>query len=273
VSPSKREPNSQLQSIRERWLADRRALAKSPLWGGWWRRGERDPNQLQERTPPDDLLFAQLAEYAEVTAKEDIEKLRQGVSYELDCEWLSHWNFAPIGAAEAKIILKQWKRLEQSSTEFCAALESLDDSALLFVRLAIYFSVKPPELPTRAEIVNEIKKIVMFAKASSQALTYTKDDPERPKIVGRPPGGPLSSCGPGSLPRFALRLLWDVKAAGGRLTLDKNTRQGTLVKVLNLLRPYLPPGFVPNVLPVTRLAEMKAVDAKFALDLELIDNS
>jgi hypothetical protein len=199
--------------------------------------------------------------------------LRQGVSYELDCEWLSHWNFAPIGAAEAKIILKQWKRLEQSSTEFCAALESLDDSALLFVRLAIYFSVKPPELPTRAEIVNEIKKIVMFAKASSQALTYTKDDPERPKIVGRPPGGPLSSCGPGSLPRFALRLLWDVKAAGGRLTLDKNTRQGTLVKVLNLLRPYLPPGFVPNVLPVTRLAEMKAVDAKFALDLELIDNS
>jgi hypothetical protein len=36
----------------------------------------------------------------------------------------------------------------------------------------------------------------------------------------------------------------------GQFTLDKNRQSGTLLKALDILRPYLPKGLVPNVLPV-----------------------
>jgi len=60
-------------------------------------------------------------------------------------------------------------------------------------------------------------------------------------------------------------LLWDVRAAGGRLTLDKNSGKGTLPETLELLSPHLPPGFIPRVLPLSTLARMKALEKKLAV--------
>jgi hypothetical protein len=76
---------------------------------------------------------------------------------------------------------------------------------------------------------------------------------------GRPRGKPNGGL---YLPRFVLHFLRDVRAAGGRLTLDKNEGTGTLVDALVLLRPYLPPNFIPNKLPLSSLANVKALDKK-----------
>jgi hypothetical protein len=54
-----------------------------------------------------------------------------------------------------------------------------------------------------------------------------------------------------------------VRAAGGRLKFNKNSRTGTLVEALALLRPYARPGVIPNELPST-LARIKALDTKLA---------
>jgi len=69
-----------------------------------------------------------------------------------------------------------------------------------------------------------------------------------------------------------LNLLLDVRAAGGRLTFDKNSGTGTLVKALELLRPRARPGLIPNVLPMSTLARVKALDQKIATDLRSTTN-
>jgi len=51
--------------------------------------------------------------------------------------------------------------------------------------------------------------------------------------------------------------------AGGELSLDKNYRKGTLINVLNILRPHLPKGVLPNVLPYGTLQRIKT---KFSKD-------
>jgi hypothetical protein len=54
-------------------------------------------------------------------------------------------------------------------------------------------------------------------------------------------------------------LLCSVARYGGRLTFDaKNGGSGSLVKALNHLRPVLPPGLVPKVLPLKTIERMGA---------------
>lgn len=43
----------------------------------------------------------------------------------------------------------------------------------------------------------------------------------------------------------------------GEFTLDKNQQRGTLLKALHILRPHLPKGLVPNVLPVGTIQKLK----------------
>jgi hypothetical protein len=43
----------------------------------------------------------------------------------------------------------------------------------------------------------------------------------------------------------------------GEFTLDKNYQSGTLLKALNILRPHLPKGLVPNALPVGTIQKLK----------------
>ena len=43
----------------------------------------------------------------------------------------------------------------------------------------------------------------------------------------------------------------------GEFTLDKNSQSGTLLKALEILRPHLPKGLVPNALPVGTIQKLK----------------
>jgi len=56
---------------------------------------------------------------------------------------------------------------------------------------------------------------------------------------------------------FVRHLLLSAAEAGGDLTLDKNFKKGTLIDALNILRPYIPKGVVPNVLPLGTLQRIK----------------
>jgi hypothetical protein len=58
---------------------------------------------------------------------------------------------------------------------------------------------------------------------------------------GRPVGATGSGMG---RDHFIMRLYFVTRAAGGKLTLDKNARKGTLVDALEILRDYLPRSFV-----------------------------
>jgi hypothetical protein len=93
-----------------------------------------------------------------------------------------------------------------------------------------------------------------------------------PNRRGRPRHGAFSLLFSGSLTEFTLRLLLAVWAAGGRLTLDKNIGTGTLVEALTLLRPYMRPGVIPNKLPLSTLARVKALDQKIASDPRSTEN-
>jgi hypothetical protein len=52
-------------------------------------------------------------------------------------------------------------------------------------------------------------------------------------------------------------LLSAARAAGGKLPFDKNYQRGALVDALNILRPHLPKGLVPNVLPFSTIQKLK----------------
>ena len=73
--------------------------------------------------------------------------------------------------------------------------------------------------------------------------------------------------GPGSFRAFTLRFLWDVKAVGGRLSVDKNRGTGKLLDALELLSPYLPSGFVPNAPSSSTLSDLNALAKKLATAL------
>jgi hypothetical protein len=57
-------------------------------------------------------------------------------------------------------------------------------------------------------------------------------------------------------------LLLCVFAEGGKLTLDKNLNTGTLIEVLTLLRPHLPNGVIPKVLPLGTIQKIKTAFSK-----------
>jgi hypothetical protein len=52
---------------------------------------------------------------------------------------------------------------------------------------------------------------------------------------------------------FVVKLRREVKAAGGRLGLQKNLEKGTLLEAIDILAPHLPDGFVPQPLSVSTL--------------------
>ena len=59
---------------------------------------------------------------------------------------------------------------------------------------------------------------------------------------------------------FLCLLLVIVNVEGGKLTFNKNyPRRGTLVRFLNLLRPHMPRGFIPEIPPVRVLIEAQKV--------------
>ena len=75
---------------------------------------------------------------------------------------------------------------------------------------------------------------------TSVELTKFVASPSLPER-GRPGGAAGSGMG---RDHFIMRLEFVTRAAGGKLTLDKNARKGTLIDTLEILRDYLPRGFV-----------------------------
>jgi len=52
--------------------------------------------------------------------------------------------------------------------------------------------------------------------------------------------------------------VWEMlEATEGRLSLDKNNKTGSLIDFLRAVTPHLPPGFVPNNLPLSHLQRLK----------------
>jgi hypothetical protein len=56
---------------------------------------------------------------------------------------------------------------------------------------------------------------------------------------------------------FVWDLLLAASVAGGDFTLDKNFKKGSLIDALDILRPYLPKGVMPNVLPLGTIQRIK----------------
>jgi hypothetical protein len=57
---------------------------------------------------------------------------------------------------------------------------------------------------------------------------------------------------------FVRRLKLVVSESGGELALDQNYDKGTLIDALDLLKPHLPKGVVPDRLPLGTLKKLKA---------------
>jgi hypothetical protein len=232
---------------------------------------------------PDDRLFAELANLAQVPAA-GTERLTRGVFYELSCQWIVH-SKPPVAVGSNKRALAQLRGSAKLSRELFAIVSNLDQQALkalIYVDCRRdnfgrppgadkYYPPRPPPEFSNWSKSQWFKIIAEFAELSSEALAFVRaGSPPNPR--GRPRRGAFSTIFSRSLVEFTLNLLLDVRAAGGRLTLDKNAGTGTLVEALGLLRPHVRPRFIPNKLPLSTLARVKALDEKIATAPSSIEN-
>jgi hypothetical protein len=244
---------------------------------GWWsdrfvrssrfRSDDECGIELKDRRPPDAQLFAELASLAGVPVTGG-EKLRQGVSFELDRIWLRlRLTTVMSGGVEVdesgglRRPLTQLRRLERLLSDLDETLRNLDPMTLRFLEAETAAIHSLDAGPARL--------IAALAKASSATQRHLRLSTREPR--GR--RGRWAWYWSGfsdafhveyNYTSFTLRLLLDGRAAGGRLTLDKNSGKGTLPEALRLLSPYLPSGFIPKALPLSTLAQIKAVEKKLA---------
>jgi hypothetical protein len=73
----------------------------------------------------------------------------------------------------------------------------------------------------------------------------------------RPRGRPKGAKGDPVFQGIVANLLHIVRAAGGRLTLNRKTSNGTLIDSIELLRGCLPPGTIPRELPLGTIESIK----------------
>jgi len=233
------------------------------------------PVQLNERKVPDDPFFAEIARLAKVHT-DGAAWLRKGLCWELDAEWSYYWRADlrecgsnPQPVRSRKRSLSQLKRLVRHSSSLRRSFRELDGIAISTLmsasrKMALDRSggrPKPPSTNKKSADFGTYGRAIDFLnELFSTSLSIAKTSHQRPR--GKPIRRPL--IGYGCFQQFVLRLLWDVRAGGGRLSLDKNSRIGTLPDILTTLRPYFPPGFVPRQLPFPTLAATKVLDAKIA---------
>jgi hypothetical protein len=104
---------------------------------------------------------------------------------------------------------------------------------------------------------------LLFSMLSSKAQPRYPHQGAASRKRGKSPGGrrPGSISNP-ILQDFIFDLWTSTNVAGGKLSFAKNTAkgkpQGTILKAIELLAPYLPEGFVPNSLPSPTLAKLRA---------------
>jgi hypothetical protein len=78
----------------------------------------------------------------------------------------------------------------------------------------------------------------------------------RRALVGRR-GRPLDTIKNREFRPFVLNLLFIAERLGGGFTFTKSNRTGTLIKAIELLRPYAPPGVVPRALSHSTIGTWK----------------
>jgi hypothetical protein len=201
-------------------------------------------------------------------------RLQAGIALDLEREW--GWHLRPsitIDQRARRSGRTQITKLKRLSSELSAALKGLNFyalDALWHASCRIYLDRGLPteKLPVFSILggldFDQIKELIAtLAERASKAADANRPKPSL-NPVGRQARGGFGALGPGSLKEFTLRLLWDVRDAGGRLTLDKNSGNGSLPATLKLLSPHLPPGFIPKVLPLSTLASVHALDKKLA---------
>jgi hypothetical protein len=213
-------------------------------------------------SPRDDSLSKVVA-LARIPTKRG-ERMLELLAYEIDREQYWHMQSLYSKKNSRKVALAQLKRLAEASSKLDATLQNLNVSAFLALVRTVNLPSSPQYPPPLDEpgLVLYKRMTEAFAGQSLAALAVRQQSKPR-RGRGRPASGELRRPGePGSLIRFTLRLLWDVAANGGRLTLDRNSGKGTLVEALNILRLHLPRKFVPRELPVSTLARVKAMAAK-----------
>jgi hypothetical protein len=195
--------------------------------------------------------YHHIADQIATSAKaKDLHRMRKGIYFELTRQWSLYNNMRdPPRLVKEKRWRKQTinrlKRFQRLSHDLCTCFESLGTITAM--------------LPKRDQEVVLSKKLIAPLKEltarSTKGLSILRNPSPRRR-------GRSSSLRSGSFIEFTLRLLWHVRDAGGRLTLDKNTAGGTLTKTLETLRPHLPPNFIPQRLPLSTLEHIKQLDKK-----------
>ena len=217
---------------------------------------------------PDEFLFSQIVALARIPPS-GVETLRNGLIEELYEEWcwhsrpeLSTGRILSTPTEKDRVRSRMLKKIARSLTILAADLKELNDEEVRFVD-GVWAPTNKRSRNTGPTILS-CKQMVPMAELFGKLLLKKPSARRRPR-KGRPAfRGFPRPFGHGSFNQFVLRLLWDVRLAGGRLTLDKNDRTGTLMEALDLLRPYLPPALVPKSLPAGTLARIKALDQKVA---------
>jgi hypothetical protein len=85
-------------------------------------------------------------------------------------------------------------------------------------------------------------------------VEFAQNRPTRVHRRGRPRGRVKNR----EFQVFVRGLFLAAQRAGGRYTLEKNIREGTVIEAINILAPYLPDGFVPKNLPFSTLQRIKS---------------
>jgi hypothetical protein len=220
---------------------------------------------LREPNPARDKDLLQVAVLANVPAKYQ-ERVRQIISYQIDRErgWPAIESSLDVLITHKRAI-PQLKRLAKLLKELSATLHKPNVSvALALEHVAKYRLIRSTSGPPLdgQELAVYANTTLRLADQVAEALAVRRLSKPR-RARGPEADADLKRPGqPGSFKRFVLRLLWDVEAYGGRLTLDKTKGTGTLIETLALLRPHLPPKFIPKVAPAQTLARIKALAAK-----------
>jgi hypothetical protein len=255
-------PSNSYWFLRIDWEANREYIAfYSPTW-----MRDLSPDKVAERAMPDESLFSKIVDLARISP-DGIQTLRNGLVFELDREWYWQWypeRREPAAPQEGQVRLPVFKRIVRSLAILSADLKELSDDETRYLgqlSASAHERTYNEEL-TRGRRYDLVECRQMIAALTELFLEATQKKPPGPR---RPKGRPAlrgfsRPFGHGSFNQFVLRLLWDVRAAGGRLTLDKNLGTGTLIDALNLLRSYLPPHLVPRKLPSGTLGRIKVLD-------------
>jgi len=213
--------------------------------------------KIISRKVPDEQLFVRLAALGRVSA--GAESLREGVSDMIEVEW--RIDVKPK-------LFDQLKPLARASSELFECLTKLNNFGMDALWEAFLTNQDYAADEKRIALACQLAELRMLTEGLAiLASSALQPEERRSRQAMKNTQAGLKRLAPGSLSGFTLQLLWEMRFAGGKLTLDKNRRKGTLAEALKLLRPYLPARFIPQELPFSTLGRIKSLDQKIALTL------